>query len=347
MLSPLAVEILGADGVTRCGEALRRGELVVFPTETAYGLGARALDEAAVRRIFEAKGRPATHPVIVHVSGLDEARTRIPAFDERAARFAKAFWPGPLALILPRPESISRAVTGGGDTVAVRCPAHPLAQALLRALGEPIAAPSANRYQSLSPTRIDHLDPLLTAHVAFALDGGPTERGIESTVLDLSGRIPAVLRPGSISLSMLRAVDAEVILGPGQVTGDTAHRSPGLDVRHYAPRTPLAVVRREGLFASVRALAPLRVALVHHSAPTSNEDAGDGVGPSGARLYRLANDPDAYARDLFATLHEADRAGVDWILVERPPEDERWAGVHDRLKRAATRLPPSLPSRAE
>ncbi len=328
------VEILDETGISDCVLALRRGELVILPTDTVYGLGARALDEAAVRKIFVAKGRPETHPLIVHVQGMADARELVEEWPEIATAFAEVYWPGPLALILPRSSRVPDAVTGGGPTVALRSPAHPLAQELLRALGEPIAAPSANRYQTLSPTRLSHIDDALAKHVTYALDGGPSERGIESTVLDLSGDGPRVLRPGSITLEMLRVIDPRTELANTvQETGIRA--SPGLDRKHYAPRTPLFVLDNTAL---LERLAGKEVcAVVHFSARENFATTEVGTSKRDAPhvFFEVPKDARGYAHALFATLHDADAAHVAAILVESPPTTDEWLGVRDRLTRAA------------
>src|SRR5262249_19767115 len=228
--------------IERAAELLRRGEVVAFPTETVYGLGANALDEAAVRRVFEAKGRPANNPLIVHVTHAEQAVGLTGDWPEAAAKLAARFWPGPLTLVLPRSPRVPDVVTAGGPTVAVRMPAHPVAFGLIRAAGVPLAAPSANRSGELSPTRAEHVLVSLGGRIPLILDGGPTTGGIESTVVDVTGTPVRLLRPGLVSVA-----DLERIVGPLAVpspldTSETALPSPGMLSRHYAPRTPVTLV---------------------------------------------------------------------------------------------------------
>lgn len=300
---------------------LRRGRLVAFPTETVYGLGANALDAPAVARIFAAKGRPATSPLIVHVSSADAAREMAACWPEIAARLAARFWPGPLTLVLPKQPSIPPNVTAGLETVGIRVPAHPVALALLKRADVPVAAPSANRFMQLSPTTAAHVRESLGAAVDLILDGGPTEVGIESTVVSLAGRQPVVLRPGMIHLAELeeatRSLHGEIAWAAARTremedavaAGETpGFASPGLQARHYAPATPLY------LLASGEA-----------------DPAGRG------RVLEMPADPAGYAQALYARLHDADREGWEWIAVRRPPRTREWAAILDRLERAATR----------
>jgi L-threonylcarbamoyladenylate synthase len=283
---------------------IRAGKLVAFPTETVYGLGANALDAAAVARIFEAKGRPRTSPLIVHVASLEMARGLAAEWPAAAETLAKHYWPGPLTLVLPKRESIPDIVTAGLPTVGLRMPAHPLALELIRAAGLPIAAPSANRFTELSPTLAGHVPEGLADYV---VDGGPARVGIESTVLSLAG--PAtMLRPGTIALTEIEALIGPVIAGEDPAEG--AHASPGMHRRHYRPATPLYLVARG-----------------------ERRPAGCGAW---LRIGReMPDDPAAYAAALYETLHRLDGEGVGGIAVERPPDTPEWAGVLDRLRRAA------------
>jgi L-threonylcarbamoyladenylate synthase len=292
---------------------IRSGRLVAFPTETVYGLGANALDEAAVARIFDAKGRPATSPLIVHVASSEAAREITTEWPELAECLAAKFWPGPLTLVLSKRAAIPAAVTAGLGTVGVRVPGHAVALALLERANAPIAAPSANRFTQLSPTTAAHVRASLGDRVDMVLDGGPTDVGIESTVVSLNGPRPMVLRPGMIGLAELEAATRGIV----GVAWDTAQArdvasasgfaSPGLHPRHYAPATPFYV------------LPP--------GAPVPN---GRG------RVIEMPAEPVSYAHALYARLHEADREGWDWIAVHRPPQGPGWTAIHDRLKRAAT-----------
>jgi L-threonylcarbamoyladenylate synthase len=300
---------------------LRAGELVAFPTETVYGLGARALDAAALAKIFAAKGRPATHPLIAHVRDADGARALSSDWDARAEALARRFWPGPLTLVVPRAPSLPAALSGGKPTLAVRAPAHPVAQALLAALGEPIAAPSANRYQTVSPTTAAHVARSLGDLVPLILDGGPCAAGLESTVLDLTVSPPMVLRPGALPLATLRAVVPEVALAAAAILDEDARHSPGQDAVHYAPRATLRLGPRAEMLALDGAALVLR-----------GRDE-----PARPDAIVLPDDAVAYGRALYATLHALDDAGVELIAVEAPPDDEAWLAVADRLRRAATR----------
>jgi L-threonylcarbamoyladenylate synthase len=313
---------------------LREGGLVAFPTETVYGLGARAKDPIAVARIFAAKGRPATHPVIAHV--LDElgASALALAWSSVATSFARAFWPGPLTLVVPRALHVPSALGGGTTTIGIRAPKHPVARALLAALGEPIAAPSANRYQGLSPTLAEHVVASLGDNVDIVLDGGACATGLESTVLDVTGAVPVVLRPGTIDLEALRSVDARTVHAtPSRVHEAAARPSPGMDERHYAPRVPLTLAssRLEAIEeAEARAKRGETVGLVLR---------GDGrdadLVTAGVTKTLLPGDAKGYARELYAALHELDRR-VASIVAEPVPDADAWRGVADRLSRATT-----------
>jgi L-threonylcarbamoyladenylate synthase len=316
--------------VARAAALLRSGELVALPTETVYGLGANALDEHAVRRIFEAKGRPSYNPLIVHVFDARAARALATAWPESAERLAERFWPGPLTIVLPKDRRVPDLVTAGLSTVALRVPRHPVMRAVLQAAGLPIAAPSANRSGEVSPTTADHVAQSLGERVPLILDAGPAEVGLESTVVDLSGPRPVLLRPGAISAADLGAVIGDVERGGAGPRGDAARRSPGMLERHYAPR---AVVRlypaeeTERLGGVIRDLRK-RFSRVGVLTTTTVREAGD-------VHIQLPGDPLGYGRALYAALHDFDRQGCDLILVERPPERPEWAAVLDRLERAS------------
>jgi L-threonylcarbamoyladenylate synthase len=318
---PVAAEI------ERAVALLSAGELVAFPTETVYGLGADASNPAALARIFAAKGRPKTHPLIVHVNGLADVRDWAAGLPEAAARLAGAFWPGPLTLVLPRSARVSDAVTGGQASVALRAPAHPVARALLAAFGRGIAAPSANRHGRISPTRAADVREELGDRVAMVLDGGDCAVGLESTIVAcLDGRV-TLLRPGSISRSQV----ADVV-GRVDDAGADAPRVPGRERSHYAPGTPLAVVAAGDLRPAVEdALAAgLRVAVLARSEPMT--------GP-GLTWRRMPAAAPAYGHALYAALRALDAAGADRILAEAVPAGEEWAAVADRLARAAVSGP--------
>lgn len=326
--------------IDEAARVLRGGGLVAFPTETVYGLGALALDDDAMARIFLAKGRPSDHPIIAHVMGEPEAMGLAAFWSDSASRFARAFWPGPLTLVVPRAPHVPARIGGGGESIAIRAPAHPVARSLLDALGEPIAAPSANPYQALSPTQAIHVLAGLEGRIDLLLDGGPSTGGIESTVIDVRGDETVILRPGSIGADALAAVGARVRHErDAEIAPGAAHASPGMDRRHYAPRAPLRVMAsREAALASARLRARRgeRVGLVLRGA--SNVSAGEtAIGDAKVRLAVLPDTPSAYARVLYATLHEIDDASLDAIVVEAVPEEDAWLAIADRLRRASAR----------
>jgi len=312
---------------------LNAGELVAFPTETVYGLGADAANPTAVARIFAAKGRPRSHPVIVHVSNFDAAREWAGSVPDAAVRLADAFWPGPLTIVLPRSARVPDAVTGGQASVALRAPAHPVARALLAAFGRGIAAPSANRYGRISPTRAADVRAELGDRVALVLDGGDCAVGLESTIVAcLDGRV-TLLRPGAVSRSQIADV-VGVVADPDE----TAPRAPGRLRSHYAPETPLEIVDGASLHREVdqALVSGERVAVLARSdSPAASE-----------RLLwrRMPAGPVAYGRALYAVLRELDAAGAGRILVEAVPAEESWAAIADRLARAAAR---GLPAAAD
>lgn len=284
------------DVVARAAELLRAGKLVAIPTETVYGLGANALDSAAVQRIFEAKERPRSSPLIVHVSDLAMARGLAKEWPPEAEALAARFWPGPLTIIVPKSDCIPDIVTAGLPSVGLRMPAHPIAQAVIAAAQIPIAAPSANRFTQLSPTTAQHVRDGLGDAVNLIVDGGPCTVGIESTVISLAGAIPRILRPGMISQTQIEEVIGPVEVGAGA-------ESPGQHPKHYSPRTRVII----------------------------------GTPPSEGRGVKLALPPApaAAASVLYRKLHELDSKNYDWIAIDPPPDTPEWAGVRDRLMRAA------------
>jgi len=319
------------DAIARAVRVLREGGLVAMPTETVYGLAARAFDEAAIQKVFAAKGRPATHPLIVHVLDVDGARRVAAELPDLAARAAARFFPGPLTLVVPRASRVSPLVAGGGDTVAVRAPSHPVARALLEALGEPLVAPSANRYQSISPTLAEHVVASLGDRVDLVLDAGPCEHGIESTVVDVTTSPPRLLRPGALSIEALRETMPDLVVREGIVEAAGVHAAPGLSARHYAPRAHVEVV--SGQAAALRRASELvtagkRVGVVLRAPLTCDINAGAALG-----VQLLSATPEAFASELFAALHTADRM-ADVIVVEDVPSGEAWMAVRDRLRRA-------------
>lgn len=329
--------------LAEAGAILAAGGLVAFPTETVYGLGAHALDVRAVQRLFDAKGRPATNPIIVHVPDEEQARNLAADWPADASFLARAFWPGPLTLVVPRAPTVPSIVTAGAATVALRVPAHPVALELLRHCGLPIAAPSANRSSHLSPTRAEHVLADLDGRIDLLLDGGPTPGGLESTVLDLTCLPPRILRPG-----LLAAARIEMILGPVLRPSDIresnhpeakdrpseALPSPGLLPRHYAPAIPLDVAPGDGW---LRVLELCRQGqrvgwLTYRSSRGENHPQ--------AVIVRLAPDVASYSSGLYAALRflESARlasAPLDRIVVDTPPQGDDWLAVHDRLRRAS------------
>jgi L-threonylcarbamoyladenylate synthase len=315
-------ELLPADAasIVRAAALLRQGRLVAFPTETVYGLGANALDAEAVARIFEAKGRPSTNPLIVHVAGAEEALRVVAEWPEMARLLAERFWPGPLTLVLPRAAGVPDIVTAGGPTVAVRVPAHPVALALLREAAVPLAAPSANRSGQLSPTRAEHVMEGLGERIEAVLDGGPTTGGIESTVLGLVGAA-RLLRPGLVSVAEIEAVIGPIERGPA---ASGILQSPGLLERHYAPRTPLTVSEDAAGLCRRLLAEGVAVGLLTHA-----------EGVEGVVVERLPATPAGYAAGLYDALHRLDRMGLARVVVAAVPDGEEWLAVRDRLRRAA------------
>jgi L-threonylcarbamoyladenylate synthase len=306
--------------ISEAARLIRSGRLVAFPTETVYGLGANALDAAAVARIFEVKGRPSTSPLIVHVDSMEMARGLAREWPAAAETLARAYWPGPLTIVVPKRPEVPDIVTAGLDTVGLRMPRHQLALELIRAAGVPVAGPSANRFTEVSPTTAEHVRQSLGEAVDCVLDGGPTQVGIESTVISLVGQ-PLLLRPGMISRE-----EMEARIGPVETAGPVkgAHPSPGMHPRHYAPHTPVIVGAppQEGRGAHLYMTYPAQA----------------------ARVIGMPHDAGAYAAIIYATLHALDAEGLDWIAIEMPPDTPEWTGVRDRLKRAGSLPGPPRPS---
>jgi L-threonylcarbamoyladenylate synthase len=301
------------DAIQHAATLIREGKLVAFPTETVYGLGANALDVRAVQKIFEAKGRPSTSPLIVHVESRYAAPGLVSEWPAAAEKLSREFWPGPLTLVLPKRACIPGIVTAGLPTVGLRVPANAYALALLVKADVPIAAPSANRFTALSPTTAEHVRKSLGHRVDFILDGGPTQVGIESTVLSLTGDTPLLLRPGMISIEQIEALIGKVEIATAAPEG--SHPAPGMHPRHYSPRTPLVLaLPGDGHGAYLW--------LTHPAAS--------------ARSMQMPADPARYAAALYEILHRLDEEGFDWIAVEPPPDEPAWAGIRDRLQRAAS-----------
>jgi L-threonylcarbamoyladenylate synthase len=305
--------------IARAARILRSGGLVAFPTETVYGLGADASSASAMAKLYAVKRRPADHPVIVHFAATDAAFEWAREVPEAARKLTKAYWPGPLTLILKRSPLAQDFVTGGQETVGLRLPSHPVARELLQLFGSGVAAPSANRFGRVSPTTAAHVRADLGTDVDLVLEGGPTEVGIESTIVDLSGAAPVLLRPGRIT-----RLEIENVLGSELAKKDAAspRHSGGLE-RHYAPRTPARLVPAYDLDKEIARLKE-KVAVLAFSRPDERVD----------YWLRMPRDPHAYAQKLYAALRELDTAGCDEILIEAPPDAPEWAAIGDRLKRA-------------
>jgi L-threonylcarbamoyladenylate synthase len=322
---PAPVNVVAADeaGLARAVEVLRGGEVVAFPTETVYGLGADAMNPDAVARIYALKGRPAAHPVIVHLADaarLDEWAVDIPA---AARALAAAFWPGPLTLVLKRAPHVPDAVTGGQPTVGLRVPSHPVARDLLAAFGGGVAAPSANKFGRVSPTLAEHVFADFAAAVPLILDGGATSVGIESTIVDLSGERPRLLRPGGVPAAAIEEKLGEALAAPDEA----APRAPGTLPAHYAPKAHVRLVKRVEMLDALASHKGRRLGVLalEVKVPRLNP-----------LLQRVVPAIAAhYAHELYASLRALDAQHVDLILVETPPASAAWAAVHDRLARAA------------
>ncbi|MDR2506559.1 MAG: threonylcarbamoyl-AMP synthase [Candidatus Accumulibacter sp.] len=328
----------------RAVDTLRSGGLVVFPTETVYGLGADAANPEAVSAIFALKGRPAAHPLIVHLPGADYLGQWAKNIPSLAFELAEAFWPGPLTLILHRASGTPNAVTGGQDTVGVRVPAHPAALELLRMFAEAggghgrrcgIAAPSANRFGQVSPTCVEHVREEFGASLPFVIDGGSCALGIESTIIDLSrgeGFAPRLLRPGAISTDRIETALGARLELPRHVSGDAAPRVSGSLSSHYAPKTPMYLLPSSRLLEAFGTLSAKgkKIGVLAFS-----EGMKSGSGIPAASLFLLPGTPDGYARALYAGLRELDRAGYDAILAESVPGGSCWMAAADRLRRAS------------
>ena len=307
--------------VSHAAALLRAGKLVAFPTETVYGLGANALDPTAVESIYDAKGRPHSSPIILHISDLAIMTEVVADWPEAAQKLADKFWPGPLTLVLPKTAAVPDLVTAGLATVGVRMPSHPVALALLTAAGVPIAAPSANRFTEVSPTTAEHVRRSLGDRVDYILDGGPCPVGIESTVLTLTEPTPVLLRPGGISRQQIEEVIGPVASADEPRLGET-HASPGLHPRHYSPRTRLYLIEN-GEVPEQGSGAYLQLSHAPQGAMTE--------------IVRMPHEPAGYASRLYDVLHQLDSKGLDWIAVDTPPNHPEWEAVLDRLKRAVFR----------
>ncbi|MCF7763632.1 MAG: threonylcarbamoyl-AMP synthase [Verrucomicrobia bacterium] len=313
---------------------LKAGDVAALPTETVYGLAANAFDPAAVARIYALKGRPPSNPVIVHVADLEMARACVADWPLQAQRLAEAFWPGPLTLVLRRSERIPAIVTAGGDTVGIRWPLHPFIQAVIRRCGFPLAAPSANRSNQISPTHPEHVRGQWDDPTLLIVDGGQSQVGIESTVLDLTVTPARVLRPGMIRLESLIAVAGDIDLHSGQSgSGPGPLRSPGQLSKHYAPKARLVAWTWRDAGDLERQVAATGIAF------SACHVIAHGIILTGGKLAHvcvLPHDSEAYARAFYAQLHQCDAAGAELIVVESVPPDAEWHGVRDRIARASS-----------
>ncbi|MFN9364263.1 MAG: L-threonylcarbamoyladenylate synthase [Planctomycetota bacterium] len=309
---------------------LASGGLVAIPTETVYGLAASLSQPAALQRIYQVKGRPSSHPLIVHVAELSQALPLVQTFPEAAKKLADAFWPGPLTLVLPRSHSVPDCITAGHSTVGIRIPQHPVALQLLRELGSPIAAPSANRFTQVSPTRAAHWAVDIGHDLELILDGGPCEVGVESTVLDLSGPKPMLLRPGGISREALEFVLEATVAEP--VRGIAKAPSPGQHHLHYSPRAEVRIATAAEIWSSAASLARAgrRIRVF-----TAQKPPPDWLAPATCDAWIWPADQQAIARDLYARFRQADTDQVEVLIVELPEPTGLGLALADRLRRAA------------
>jgi L-threonylcarbamoyladenylate synthase len=328
MTPPITPTPVSPAAIEAAARLLTAGGVVAIPTETVYGLGALADNAEAVQRIYAIKGRPANHPVIVHLASADDLPRWARHIPPAARALADAFWPGPLTLVLPRQPSVPDIITGGQDSVALRVPSQPVTRALIAAAG-PLAAPSANRFGRVSPTTAEHVQAELGDAVDMILDAGPCPVGLESTIVSLLDDAPALLRPGGITVAELEAVLGRPIVAPGHDV-----RAPGRLASHYAPAIPLELAATGQLAARVAAQGAPRVRVV---ALTWSESGAKGAASAGAHVEHMPPEARAYGRELYAMLRRLDAAGHDLLIVETPPATPEWLAVHDRLNRAAHR----------
>ena len=298
------------ENVRKAAEILRNGGLIIMPTETVYGVAADMTNKEAIKRVYEVKGRPRDNPLIVHIASIEQIPPLVSKWNGDAEGLAKRFWPGPLTLVAKKSDGVPKEVTSGLDTVAIRMPSHPIAQALLQMAGVPIVAPSANRFMHLSATRADHIDPELANKVEMIIDGGPCQIGLESTVINCAVEPPQILRPGAITRAQIQAA---IKMPLASAPSGGPNRSPGMYPRHYAPNAPVILCEL---------LEPGQNGL------TFDDSSGD-------EQIRMPLDPVAYGATLYDALHKLDRAQPEAIYVELPPETPDWEAVLDRLKKAA------------
>ncbi len=317
------------DEIQAAAELLRAGETVAFPTETVYGLGADASNPLAVQKIFEIKGRPNYHPLIVHIAAASQLPAWAQSIPDDAWQLAEAFWPGPLTLILQRSSQVPNEVTGGQDTVGLRVPDHPVATTLLRAFGGGIAAPSANRFGQLSPTTAQHVQDKLGSRVGMILDGGPCRIGVESTIVSLAHGEAVLLRPGGLSVEAIEnTLNKKILLAQPAAS---MVRASGMLESHYAPTTPIEIHPADELWRRAHQLAKLGYKVAVLNLSDNNKCVGSGEITS-FQMPLLANE---YGRELYATLHRIDHASFDHLLAEALPSTQEWVAINDRMRRAA------------
>lgn len=336
----LHTEILIADSasIAKAADLIRLGDLVAFPTETVYGLGANALDEMAIAKIFTAKGRPTADPLIVHIADLNQVELLVSGMDDLALSLAERFWPGPLTLVLPKTETVPDLVTSGLNSVAVRFPSHPVALALIKAAGVPIAAPSANLFGHTSPTTAGHVAADLGGRIAMILDGGATTVGVESTVVQISGGMARILRVGGISRESIEEVTGEVEVLTQDRNPEPGLPSPGLLAKHYSPYAELVYItgrysRDELLRVATRHETTEMIGILVTGEPPANLSPNILI----ARLGEL-DDLAGVARNIYSALRYLDEQGAELIYCHDFPEVGLGAAIRDRLRRAATRI---------
>lgn len=310
---PMSILSPTPEAIISAARVIRDGGVVVMPTETVYGLACNALDEKAVQRVFDIKGRPSENPLIVHIADFSELKRVAESWPPVAELLAKKFWPGALTMVLPKKSSVPTATTAGLETVAVRMPSHHVAVQLIRESACPIAAPSANVFMGLSPTRAQDIDPEIDVEVPIILDGGPCEVGLESTVVDLTGDSPVILRPGGVTRAEIQAAIGRPL---GHIPPSHLRKSPGMYRRHYSPKAVLI------LQESVQSYQP---GLVFSS-------------PQNTSQIKMPRDPKAYAFKLYSALRQLDNQGETEIYVEEPPDKPEWEAVLDRLRKASSKL---------
>ncbi len=317
---PMQTRLLHSTEADSAVAILRQGELVALPTETVYGLAGDATNDKAVQKIFAAKGRPADHPLIVHVHSIEAAQEWAVDISSQAMLLAAVFWPGPLTMIFRKQQSASPLITGGLDTIALRAPDHPLTLDIIRKLGTGVAAPSANTHKKTSTTTAGHVLKTLSGRIAAVIDGGDCTVGIESTIVDMTSDVPVILRPGAITKAMIEDVLGTTVAQPARHDEKVAGNMPV----HYQPDIPLHI--RSSAELAALAGKESHIAIMHYS------DLAMGAGVTG---YRMPSDKAAYARMLYATLHLIDASGVEAIYLEAPPDSPEWSDIHDRLQKAS------------